>query len=421
MKTLTQRIYDIQNDITKPNVVEGGNAGHMAHPIDYNDFTCQDLKDMISDLFDSKVTGITEKLDGTNIQATMNEKGEVVFIRNKTDLNSYKGGMTIEDMYKKWESLPNVQNTFVKAGEIITQVFNKLGTKWFNPDGKTRVIVNCECITSGITNIMPYAKDQVSFHDLWIFKRNDIGWEHTLTTKDGVSDLEKACDGIDNAHLTPNVIIKITSTSSKLKDFYRGELDKLFSKRTQTVGEWKKEQFISYMQNSSQYTWIAGMGKRAAKNYLELLYKRFFEGDMSTNLKTLKSMAPGHEADVDALCKEGYKKIMAVVMKSLDRLFIKLGNDVIALCDGLTNTGLDASAAVETIQKNLKDTIAEIKGGDNEVAKDKLTKQLDRMTETDSTVNPTEGIVFSYKGKLMKLTGSFGALNQILGSIKFSR
>ena len=56
-------------------------------------------------------------------------------------------------------------------------------------------------------------------------------------------------------------------------------------------------------------------------------------------------------------------------------------------------------------------------------SKAKLTKQIGRLVggEDNTVINPTEGIVFSYKGKLMKLTGSFGPLNQILGSIKFGR
>ena len=68
----------------------------MAHIIDETDFTCQDLLNLIDDLFGGKITTATEKLDGTNIQASMNDKGEVIFIRNKGDLNSERGGMTIQ-------------------------------------------------------------------------------------------------------------------------------------------------------------------------------------------------------------------------------------------------------------------------------------------------------------------------------------
>jgi hypothetical protein len=411
MITLLEHITNSLGNGESNNVFEGGNAGHMKHPIDYNDYTCQDLLDLVSDLFDSKVKGISEKLDGTNIQATMNDSGDIVFIRNKTDLNSYKGGMTIEDMARKWESLPNVQNTFVKAGEIITRVFKNIGKDWFNPDKGTKRIVNCECITSGITNIMPYAKDQVSFHDIWIFKKGMIGWEHKLTTKDGIDVLDKACVDIEEAHITPNVIVRITDKSEKLKDFYKGEILKIFdNKRKMTVGDWKKKTFIDLCK--AKYDWITDY---------DVLFNRWFLDDKSTNLRVLKKSYPGHEQDIDDLCKDGYKKIVSNVIKPLDRLFIKLGNDVIALCDGLTNGGSDAAVAVATLQKNLQDAVDDIKMNGTDDSKLKLANQLERLSGGDNSINPTEGIVFVYKGKLQKLTGSFGALNQILGNVKFNR
>lgn len=79
---------------------------------DYTEFTLRDLKGLIRNLFSGKIEDITEKIDGTNIQATMNTKGQVVFIRNKTDLNSELGGMTIDDMARKWEDKPSVAKTF---------------------------------------------------------------------------------------------------------------------------------------------------------------------------------------------------------------------------------------------------------------------------------------------------------------------
>ena len=68
------------------------------------------------------------------------------FIRNKSNLNSELGGMSIQDMADKWADKPSVQNTFLTAGKIITEIFNKLGKKYFNPDADTRKVINCECI-----------------------------------------------------------------------------------------------------------------------------------------------------------------------------------------------------------------------------------------------------------------------------------
>ena len=47
-------------------------------------------------------------------------------------------------------------------------------------------------------------------------------------------------------------------------------------------------------------------------------------------------------------------------------------------------------------------------------------ERLDRIGGIESII-PTEGIVFVYKGKTMKLTGTFAAINQLMGIIKYGR
>ena len=410
MKSL--KTYLFESKSSAEILLEGGNAGHMAHPIDFGEFTCQDLIDLVDDLFSARITGISEKLDGTNIQATMNNDGEVVFIRNKTDLNSLNGGMRIEDMANKWASNPSVCNNYLRAGEIITQVFNKIGKDWFNPDNNTKRIINCECISAGQTNIIPYISDQVDFHNIWVFKRGPIGWEQKVITKDGLDVLEKACADIDKAQITPRVTIKVVEKSKDLAEDYKKELNALFDKKTQTVEEWKKARFINWMKLEHPHL-----------NGVDELFARFFLDDKSTNLRALKQMNSGLEEEVTELCNSGYKAAVSDCVEPLDKLFIRLGNDVIKLCQGLSNSGDDAARAVATLAQDLKTTIAEIRANGTDDSKAKLAKQIGRLVggEENTVINPTEGIVFSYKGKLMKLTGSFGPLNQILGSIKFGR
>ena len=46
--------------------------------------------------------------------------------------------------------------------------------------------------------------------------------------------------------------------------------------------------------------------------------------------------------------------------------------------------------------------------------------RLDRIGGVESII-PTEGLVFVYKGKTFKLTGTFAAINQLMGIIKYGR
>lgn len=388
-------------------ISEGGAAGHMAHPYDYTEFTLRDLKGLIRNLFSGKIEDVTEKIDGTNIVATMNHDGEVVFIRNKGDLNSAKGGMTIQDMAQKWADKPSVAETFLSAGETITKVFNKIGEKFFNPDAETRIAANCECVVAGKTNIMPYASAQVDFHDLFIYKYNGTEWVHEDTTKSGIDKLEKACEGIDGAQLTPQILIKTTEESKKILVDFIKELDKIFKdagcKEMDTIEDWKKARYKKLAPD-----WTNGD---------DILYDRWFNGIKTTNLRTLKQQFGDVLGDFD---KAGSKKLIGDVMEPLDTFFGKLGNAIIKQCDGIINAGIE-SEVIDQLRADIEDVVRDVRSNGSTELNDKLSHQLNRLAKLGDEINPVEGIVFRYKGKLMKCTGSFACTNQILGSIKFSR
>ena len=398
------------------NVLEGGASGHMAHPYDYTEFTLRDLKGLIRSLLEGRIEDVTEKVDGTNIQATVNKDGEVVFIRNKGNLNSEKGGMSIRDMADKWADKPSVAKTFLQAGEIITQVFSNIPNKFFNPDPETRVIVNCECVVAGKTNIMPYASDAVDFHDLWIYKFNGTEWEQDEVTKKGLEVVEKACEKIDNAQVTPQIIIKtIESSKQKIVDYIK-QLDKLFKqeglKEYSTIDDWKKVRFRKECE--SNHKWILnGDG-------VDVLYNRWFNDDKSTNIKAIKQMYPDNVDELTSLDKKGKKDIVKNVMEPLDTFFIKMGNDVLELCDGIINSGREGEV-VEILKKDLEEVVKDIEMNGSEESKTKLLNQLKRLEAGDNKVQALEGIVFRYNGKLMKITSNFAPLNAILGSIKFGK
>lgn len=395
---------------------EGGMAGHMAHPIDFSYFTAKDLKQLISDLFSGKVEDITEKIDGTNIQATVNANGQVVFIRNNGDLNSENGGMSIEDMAAKWADKPSVANTFITAGKTITKVFSTIDSKFFNPSPDKKLAVNCECVIAGVTNIMPYADSQVDFHNIHIYKKLNEGWVLDDVTKKGLDIIDKACADVDEAKLTPKVIIEITDKSNDLIKKYSNMIDDLFGKDDNlSIDSWKHARFDELVKEKAP--WIMSNEDGA-----KILFNRWFNGDKSTNLKVVKQMYPDNLTELTDMDKTGYKEMVSDVIEPLDDIFMKLGNDVIRMCSGLIN-GSNNDKVVVKLQDEMRKVVKDVKANGSRSAQTKLVKQLKRIERLggDESINSAEGIVFRYNGKLMKLTGSFSPLNQILGSIKFSK
>ena len=400
-------------------LIEGGASGHMAHPYDYTEFTLRDLKGLIRNLFSGKIEDITEKIDGTNIQATMNQQGQVVFIRNKTDLNSELGGMTIDDMARKWEAKPAVAKTFLTAGHIITEVFEQIGPKFFNPSDNKKLVLNCECVTEGKTNVLYYNSSQVDFHDIWVYEKNEEGkWENTDVTKTGLDTIQKACEKVDNAQITPKLIIKVQQDSEDILVSFIKKLDRIFKdancKEMSTVDDWKFSRFVSYCKEHEEWTdWVL-----KSEEGTRLLYRRWFYDDKTVNIKKICELYPEDANNVRAVDKKERKQWVASVMEPLDNFFIELGNSIIELCDGILNQDSKAEI-VKKLKTDLEDAVSEIELNGDDDANQKMTKQLTRLEGIG--LNATEGIVFRYKGKLMKCTGSFAALNQLLGMTKFNR
>lgn len=408
---------NLYNFLVESLVNEGGAAGHLAHVIDFSDFTAKDLKELVTDIFSGKIEDITEKIDGVNIQATMNSAGEVVFIRNNGDINSPTGGMTITDMATKWKSNQTVADTFVNAGKTIKKVFNRLGVEFFNPNPNTRVVINCECVNAGQTNIIPYAAARVSFHDIWTYKKLSGTWSVTDVTKRGLDVIEKACEGLDGAKPTPKVIVELTANSNDLIKKYHDMIDDLFEKdENMSIDAWKKKKFVELLEG--KWSWI-----KDQKDGIDIFYNRWFNKNKRVNLRDLKKLYPNNIEELDGIEKSSlYKDVIDEITEPLDLIFLKLGNDVIRLCAGLLNVAQNDNVVMK-LQDDMRKVIKDVKSEGSSSSQMKLVKQLKRLERLggDQSINSVEGIVFKYKGRLMKLTGSFAPLNQILGSIKFSK
>lgn len=392
-------------------MLEGGQSGHLKHIIDYSELTFDEIKGILYSLFNGKITDITEKIDGTNIQASMNNDGDVVFVRNKGDLNSERGGMSVDDMVAKWAGKDKVQQTFVESGKVLEELFKKVGVKFFNPDENTRIFANCECMIEGTTNIMPYISSKVNIHDLWVYNKTENGWELQETTKSGLNTLEKAMDKMDSIQITPNVIVDVTEKGIAAMKKYMKQINDIYRsvglKNSSTLEEYKEVKFYEYMNTNEPWYSSNEAGKR-------ILYNRFVNQDKSVNIKDIKKMYPDNVDEITKIDKGEYKKIDKYIMKDLDTLFLQIGNTIIDMCYGFINAGGESKVIAE-LEKNLEEVTAEIETNGSETAKTKLAQQLERLNALDG-LNATEGIVFRYRGRIMKCTGAFAPLNQALGT-----
>ena len=78
-------------------------------------------------------------------------------------------------------------------------------------------------------------------------------------------------------------------------------------------------------------------------------------------------------------------------------------------------------SAVQKIRKDVMKAINTVRGS-NDVRKiNTLRAQIEKLEAIGglSSIVPSEGIVFKYKGKTYKFTGAFAPVNQIVGLLNF--
>lgn len=138
--------------------------------------------------------------------------------------------------------------------------------------------------------------------------------------------------------------------------------------------------------------------------------------DKSVNMRILKKTYKDHVDELAELDKKGYKKYVSDVMGPIDKMFINLGTDAINMIQGLTNSITDEQAkkVKNELISDLNTVIDKVNKSDDMELKAKLALELSRLGDINTNIHDTEGIVFTWKGRMMKLTSGFGPANQII-------
>jgi hypothetical protein len=154
-----------------------------------------------------------------------------------------------------------------------------------------------------------------------------------------------------------------------------------------------------------------------------LLQRWAYENKKALNWRSLAKQVDSKEtaALLKKFDKEDVKKKQKENMRPFEDLFLELGS--VILKNASNFVAANPSAEMQRLQKQLKDEAEAIKKSGNVSDIEKVAKELERLNRIGGieSIIPTEGIVFRYKGKTMKLTGTFAAVNQLMGFIKYGR
>ena len=121
------------------------------------------------------------------------------------------------------------------------------------------------------------------------------------------------------------------------------------------------------------------------------------------------------------------KVIYSKMIDPLKELFLKLG---VELNKNIANLlTLNPTTAVQEIRQGIEEVTREIEATGDISLMDKLKTELNMINRLGGLeeIVPTEGLTFTYTAdgdsepRIYKFTGMFAPVNQILGSLKFSR
>lgn len=413
---------EVAND-ERPLLKEGGAAGHMQHPFDDMGLTFGDLKTMFRLGLSGKITATgapSEKLDGQNLFVTF-RGGELFAARNKGDIKS--GGMSYEEIAKKFEGRGEIEEAFTFAFRDLENAIialTKKQQKLIFKDGK--VWMNLEVLYPASSNVINYDGAFIVFHGSAAYNSDGektAEYPRYATILAGMIKQVNANTQEIFSIQKPKVLTIGRSKNYKKKvDYFIAELTKLQSqmncKNSDTLAVWHQKWWENFINSE-----LSKKGLRIEKDSFNGLVKRWAFYDKSFLLNSRNLPGAGLLQWAKETEKEIVPKQLKKNIKPFENLILKFGAEV--LKNVVDVMALNPDATTQRIKDDVKDAI-DILSQSNDVKDLKVLKtQLSRLNAAGgiNSIVPLEGIVFTYKGKPYKLTGTFAPVNQLLGYLKF--
>ena len=409
-------------------LVEGGAYGHMNHPFDDKNITFSDLKNIIILGLGGKLNredGVTEKLDGQNLMVSWVD-GKLVTARNKGQLKNFGAtSMDIKGVASKFAGRGDIRDAFVFAMKDLNKSISSLSDKQKDKIfGNGKNWMNLEVMYPKSANVIDYDKAQIVFHGTLEYDESgtaigqpkDSARMLAGTIKQVNQDIQKHYKIGKPQFLT---VPKVQDFGKK-KKVYLNRLKKLQNqyklKDNDTLAKYHQSYWEEFIFNASKQ-----MKYKIPNHVLVNLTKRWAFFDKSYKIPTIRK-------DIDnkkfldwvlSFDKNDHSKWVKQNMKPFEVLFFDVGAEILKNISGYL--AASPEKAVQKIRKDVINAIKTVKSGGDIKKIETLKHQLDKLEKIGglSSIVPSEGIVFKYKGNTYKFTGAFAPVNQILGLLNF--
>ena len=410
-------------------LTEGGASGHMLHLWDDGNTTFAELKEIFRELFSGEIK-VEEKTDGIALAITYKD-GEVKAARNKATL---KDPMSIAQLEQKFDGRGEIKNAFVNSMKDISSAISKMSKselkKIFN-DGQNYMAF--EIIYPPTKNVIDYgSRCLIQLHGINVYDENWHKVSEDKEAADKLYSLLKKHDALNQEtfEITNHTKLKIKN-SKTAKESYEAISKKIDEVKgdaedNETINQYVVKKFLSKIHSAAEESGVSVSdelaenlaerlsyysGKKVSKTELARIAKENGVDPKSSNYKDFLSKLESTQAE------DNQEFILP-----LEDIVIDAGLQLMKNLSGYVTA--DRSKSAQILSKQLEDEIKFLEDNKDKLNPGKikvLEKSLKKLNKFGKELTGVEGIVFLHNGKVYKLTGTFGACNQLLGIMKYDR
>ena len=413
-------------------IKEGGLAGHMMHPYEALDMTIGQIIDRIKEY--GAPQSIIEKVDGQNLFFTVEQDGTLMFARNKED-------MTHGDLVEKFTNHP-AEVPFVTGGNAIKrgidQWLSSAGSfrqqeilDIFHPDGEARSFINFEIMHKDHPNQIEYGENYIVFHSIvdFVNGREAVYSSNNSRRLDKLISLMKP--GIESSGYTlaSNRTVELNKLTNVQISEYVSQIKEIADSLDITKDEFLGDGVQKQIQKK-----INELGVSISEDALNILYDFALYGEdkHGSNIKSKDFTKLMDKEDVVKLRSIGLtsaSKALSVVLKILSPfkdVFVDLGID---LLDGVPSSYMSQEvdlSNVDMLRDKLQTAMDDLENYMSYTPESSWDALVVRLKPHYDKVNnigvynaistSVEGGVYDHEGDLLKVTGGFAPMNQILGA-----
>lgn len=408
-------------------LMEGGAAGHLAHPFEDEALRFSDMKEMIKrGLIGGldKEAPVSEKLDGQNIAFSV-KNGNIVFGRNKGHVrNGGENALDVQGIAKQFAGRGGIEKAFTGAAEDLHAAVSKLKPEQVKQMfGNGSKFMSLEIILPDTTNVIPYGKSVLVMHGTIAYDKegNEVG-----RSTDDASAFAKAVQkvGADKQKTFGIEGPKTIAFSDADTKEYAQKAKEYSNQLTQVQKQFGLND-KSKLEDYRRKWWLGEINRQEKELGIKFspsqkkgLIGRWADGDKSFGVKGFEQPAQQQWfRDFETNKLQAAQKQM---IKPIESVFLNAGAQTLKRVTNFLAS--NNPGAADDLRKETLTAIKAIKDSKDTDKIAKLQIELERLNNIGmDKVVPSEGIVFQYGGKPYKFTGAFAPINQINGTFKFDK